>query len=124
MCDLEVTPLNKGRVAPIFLTGGTQTQPAKNPTKKLSGVTPMKKLNILILNTIGLAGFFVLTFGAPSLWAQTGVDNNTVFELDGNTQNNPALTGLDWESTFPPGTPLTAHHIEELANDEQPKYSG
>ena len=51
---------------------------------------------------------FALTFGAPRSWAQTGVDNDTVFELDGNTQDNPALSGLDWESAFPPATPRTS----------------
>jgi hypothetical protein len=66
----------------------------------------MKKLNILTLTMIALG--FALTFGAPRSWAQTGVDNNTVFELDGNTQDNPALSGLDWEGTFPPATPRTS----------------
>jgi hypothetical protein len=66
----------------------------------------MKKLNILILTMIALG--FVLTFGAPRSWAQTGVDNPAVFELDGNTQDNPAFSGLDWESTFPPATPRTS----------------
>src|SRR5262245_2217457 len=55
-----------------------------------------------------------LTFGAPRSWAQ-GVDNNAVFELDGDTQDNPAFTGLDWESTFPPTTPLTANPIQDPA---------
>ena len=72
----------------------------------------MKKLNILMLTMIALAG---LTFVAPRSWAQTGVDNNNVFELDGNTQDNPALPGLDWESAFPPGTPLTANPIQDPA---------
>jgi hypothetical protein len=58
---------------------------------------------------------FVLTFGAPSSWAQTGVDNPAVFELDGNTQDNAAFAGLDWESTFPPSTPLTANPIQDPA---------
>ncbi len=66
----------------------------------------MKKLSILTCTMIALG--FALTFGAPRSWAQTGVDNNTVFELDGNTQDNPALSGLDWESTFPPATPRTS----------------
>src|SRR5262249_61459543 len=66
----------------------------------------MKKLNILILTMIALG--FALTFGAPRSWAQTGVDNNAVFELDGNTQANPALTALDWESNFPPAPPRTS----------------
>lgn len=72
----------------------------------------MKKLNILTLTMIALVG---LTFVAPRSWAQTGVDNNNVFELDGNTQDNPALAGLDWESAFPPGTPLTANPIQDPA---------
>src|SRR5215472_9656632 len=71
----------------------------------------MKKLNILMLTMIALAG---LTFVAPRSWAQTGVDNNNVFELDGNTQDN-APPGLDWESAFPPGTPLTANPIQDPA---------
>src|SRR5215831_14971035 len=83
--------------------------------KKLSRITPMKQLNILILTMIAFVGFFAFTFGAPSSSAQTGVDNNAVFELDGNTQDNPAFTGLDWESTFPPGTPLTANPIQDPA---------
>ena len=74
----------------------------------------MKKLNILILTMTALAGFFALTFGAPRSWAQ-GVDNNAVFELDGNTQDNPAFAGLDWESTFPPNTPLTPNPIQDPA---------
>src|SRR6266487_5682420 len=74
----------------------------------------MKKLSILILTMLALVGFFVLTFGAPRSWAQ-GVDNNAVFELDGNTQDNPAFTGLDWESTFPPNIPLTANPIQDPA---------
>jgi hypothetical protein len=41
------------------------------------------------------------------------VDNNAVFELDGNTQDDPAFGGLDWESTFPPNTPLTANPIQD-----------
>ena len=57
---------------------------------------------------------FALTFGAPRSWAQ-GVDNPAVFELDGNTQDNPAGGALDWESTFPPGTPLTANPIQDPA---------
>src|SRR5258708_17839293 len=73
----------------------------------------MKKLSILTLSMLALVGF-VLTFGAPRSWAQ-GVDNNAVFELDGNTQDNPAFTGLDWESTFPPGTPLTPNPIQDPA---------
>src|SRR5260370_34742627 len=73
----------------------------------------MKKLSILTLSMLALVGF-VLTFGAPRSWAQTGVDNNNVFELDGNTQDN-APPGLDWESTFPPGTPLTANPIPDPA---------
>ena len=72
----------------------------------------MKKLNILTCTMIALG--FVLTFGAPRSWAQTGVDNNNVFELDGNTQDN-APPGLDWESTFPPGTPLTPNPIQDPA---------
>jgi hypothetical protein len=75
----------------------------------------MKKLNILILTMIALSGFFVLTFGAPSSWAGTGVDNNNVFELDGNTQNDPALPGLDWGTPFPPNTPLTPNPIQDPA---------
>jgi len=71
----------------------------------------MKKLNILILTMIALG--FVLTFGAPRSWAQ-GVDNPTVFELDGNTQDN-AAAGLDWESVFPPNIPLTANPIQDPA---------
>jgi hypothetical protein len=74
----------------------------------------MKHLSILTLTMIALVGFVVLTFGAPSSWAQ-GVDNNAVFELDGNTQDNPAFAGLDWESTFPPGTPLTPNPIQDPA---------
>src|SRR6266498_702210 len=74
----------------------------------------MKKLSILTLSMLALVGFFVLTFGAPRSWAQ-GVDNNAVFELDGNTQDNPAFTGLDWESTFPPNIPLTANPIQDPA---------
>src|SRR6266545_1091322 len=70
------------------------------------------KLNILILTMIALG--FALTFGAPRSWAQ-GVDNPAVFELDGNTQDNPAGGALDWESTFPPGTPLTANPIQDPA---------
>jgi hypothetical protein len=66
----------------------------------------MKKLNILTLTMIALG--FALTFGAPRSWAQTGVDNPAVFELDGNTQDIPAGGALDWESTFPPNTPLTS----------------
>src|SRR5262249_24572971 len=54
-----------------------------------------------------------LTFGAPRSWAQ-GVDNNAVFELDGNTQDG-APAGLDWESTFPPNTPLTQNPIQDPA---------
>lgn len=73
----------------------------------------MKHLSILTLTMIALVGF-VLTFGAPRSWAQ-GVDNNAVFELDGNTQDNPAFTGLDWESTFPPNIPLTANPIQDPA---------
>src|SRR6266496_4146598 len=73
----------------------------------------MKKLSILTLSMLALVGF-VLTFGAPRSWAQ-GVDNNAVFELDGNTQDNPAFAGLDWESTFPPGTPLTPNPIQDPA---------
>ncbi len=69
------------------------------------------KLNILILTMIALG--FALTFGAPRSWAQ-GVDNPAVFELDGNTQDN-AAAGLDWESAFPPGTPLTANPIQDPA---------
>ena len=72
------------------------------------------KSNILILTMIALVGFVVLTFGAPSSWAQ-GVDNPTVFELDGNTQDDPAGGALDWESTFPAGTPLTANPIQDPA---------
>src|SRR5262245_19472817 len=75
----------------------------------------MKQLNILILTMIALVGGFMLTFGAPRSWAQSGVDNNAVFELDGNTQDNPAFTGLDWESNFPAGTPLTANPIQDPA---------
>jgi hypothetical protein len=63
---------------------------------------------------LGFVMLVALTCGAPMAWAQ-GVDNNTVFELDGNTQDDPALTGLDWESTFPPGTPLTANAIQDPA---------
>src|SRR6266508_6045922 len=70
------------------------------------------KLNILILTMIALG--FALTFGAPRSWAQ-GVDNPAVFELDGNTQDNPAGGALDWESAFPPGTPLTANPIQDPA---------
>src|SRR5260370_33183577 len=73
----------------------------------------MKHLSILTLSMLALVGF-VLTFGAPRSWAQ-GVDNNAVFELDGNTQDNPAFAGLDWESTFPPGTPLTPNPIQDPA---------
>ena len=80
--------------------------------QKIIRKQPMKKLNILTCTMIALG--FVLTFGAPGSWAQ-GVDNNNVFELDGNTQDNPALTGLDWESMFPVGTPLTANPIQDPA---------
>jgi hypothetical protein len=72
----------------------------------------MKKLNILMLTMIALAG---LTFVVPRSWAQSGVDNNNVFELEGNTQDDPALPGLDWESAFPPGTPLTPNPIQDPA---------
>ena len=73
----------------------------------------MTKSNILIHTMIALVGFVVLTFGAPTSWAQTGVDNPAVFELDGNTQDStPLPAGLDWESTFPPGVPLTANPIQ------------
>src|SRR6266496_1177682 len=72
------------------------------------------KLNILILTMIALG--FALTFGAPSSWAQTGVDNPAVFELDGNTQDNPMGGAPDWEGTFPPATPLTSPFpIQDLA---------
>src|SRR5215510_3682075 len=74
----------------------------------------MKQLNILTFTMIALVGGFMLTLGAPSSWAG-GVDNNNVFELDGNTQDNPAFPGLDWESAFPPGTPLTANPIQDPA---------
>jgi hypothetical protein len=67
----------------------------------------MKKLNILILAMIALAG---LTFVAPRSWAQ-GVDNPAVFELDGNTANDPALAGQDWDTV----TPLTANPIQDPA---------
>src|SRR6266536_5007086 len=92
--------------------GSTREWPLQ--TKIRSYKQPMKsKLNILILTMIALG--FALTFGAPRSWAQSGVDNNAVFELDGNTQDNPAFTGLDWESTFPPGTPLTPNPIQDPA---------
>jgi hypothetical protein len=68
----------------------------------------MKKLNILILNTIGLIGFLVFTFGASSSWAQSGVDQPGVFELDGNTPDIPAGGALDWEGVFPPAIPRTS----------------
>jgi len=67
----------------------------------------MKKLNILILTMIALAG---LTFVAPRSWAQ-GVDNPAVFELDGNTANDPALAGQDWDTV----TPLTPNPIQDPA---------
>ena len=71
----------------------------------------MRKLKTFILNTIGLSGFFALTFGAPSSWAQTGVDNNAIFELDGNTANNPNLAGQDWNTV----TTLTPNPIQDPA---------
>jgi hypothetical protein len=63
---------------------------------------------------IGLAMAFGLFLAAPGARAQ-GVDDDTVFELDGNTQDDPALAGLDWESTFPAGTPITANPIQDPA---------
>jgi hypothetical protein len=68
----------------------------------------MKKLNILMLTMIALAG---LTFVAPRSWAQTGVDNPAIFELDGNTANDPALAGQDWDTV----TPLTQNPIQDPA---------
>jgi hypothetical protein len=68
----------------------------------------MKKLNILILTMIALAG---LTFVAPRSWAQTGVDNPAIFELEGNTANDPALAGQDWDTV----TPLTPNPIQDPA---------
>src|SRR5262245_24621564 len=67
----------------------------------------MKKLNILILTMVALAG---LTFVAPRSWAQSGVDQpGGPFELDGNTQDNSGVgSPFDWESTFPPATPRTS----------------
>src|SRR5262249_4792286 len=76
----------------------------------------MKKLNILILTMIALAG---LTFVAPRSWAAVpnGVDQpGGPFELDGNTQDNSGVGApFDWESTFPTGTPLTAIPIQDPA---------
>jgi hypothetical protein len=69
----------------------------------------MKKLNILTITMIALG--FALTFVAPRSWAQTGVDNPAVFELDGNTQDDPAFTGQDWETV----TPLTDNPIQDPA---------
>src|SRR5262245_28639116 len=63
---------------------------------------------------LGVVMLVALTCGAPLAWAQ-GVDNLAVFELDGNTQDNPASTGLDWESTFPAGTPITQNPIQDPA---------
>ena len=57
-----------------------------------------------------VVGLLLATTGA---WAQTGVDNPAVFELEGNTQDDPDITGLDWESTFPPDTPMTANPIQD-----------
>ena len=68
----------------------------------------MKKLNILILTMIALAG---MTFVAPRSWAQTGVDNPAIFELEGNTANDPALAGQDWDTV----TPLTPNPIQDPA---------
>jgi hypothetical protein len=59
---------------------------------------------------VGTLVFALATSGA---WAQ-GVDNPNVFELDGNTQDG-ADPGLDWQSTFPPGTPTTALPIQDPA---------
>ena len=64
------------------------------------------------LTIIALVGFVVLTFGAPSSWALTGVDNPAVFELDGNTQVNATV---DWESTFSPTIPQTLQPIQDPA---------
>src|SRR5262245_5528995 len=64
--------------------------------------------------TLGILVLVVVSaFSAPRSWAQ-GVDNNAVFELDGNTQDN-APAGLDWESSFPPNTPLTSNPIQDPA---------
>jgi hypothetical protein len=72
-------------------------------------------LRTFLACTVGILVLLVaLTFGAPGAWAQ-GVDNNAVFELDGNTQDNPAFTGLDWESTFPANTPITPNPIQDPA---------
>src|SRR5262249_16172878 len=60
-----------------------------------------------------LALMVALSCGAARSWAQ-GVDNNAVFELDGNTQDN-APAGLDWESVFPPNTPITLNPIQDPA---------
>jgi hypothetical protein len=68
----------------------------------------MKKLNILILTMFALVG---LTFVAPRSWAQTGVDNPAIFELEGNTANDPALAGQDWDTV----TPLTPNPIQDPA---------
>jgi hypothetical protein len=68
----------------------------------------MKKLNILILTMIALVG---LTFVAPRSWAQSGVDNPAIFELDGNTANDPNLAGQDWDTV----TVLTPNPIQDPA---------
>jgi len=68
----------------------------------------MKKLNILTFTMIALVG---LTFVAPRSWAQTGVDNPAIFELEGNTANDPALAGQDWDTV----TPLTLNPIQDPA---------
>lgn len=60
---------------------------------------------------LGFVILVALSFGASMSWAQ-GVDNNDVFELDGNTQDN-APAGLDWESNFPANTPITANPIQD-----------
>ena len=70
----------------------------------------MKKLNILTLTMIALG--FALTFVAPRSWAQNGVDNPAIFELDGNTANDPALAGQDWDTV----TALTPNPIQDPGN--------
>jgi hypothetical protein len=64
----------------------------------------------LVVLSLAFTGFINST---PAI-AQ-GVDNNAIFELDGNTQDNPAQAGLDWESVFPPNTPMTANPIQDPA---------
>src|SRR5262245_51163389 len=75
---------------------------------------PVGRLTTVSAVMLGFVMLVALTCGAPLTWAQ-GVDNPAVFELDGNTQDDPAFTGLDWESTFPPNTPITANPIQDPA---------